>query len=153
MKKLSNLHFVYSLTFISMIVASAVANTAKPNVIFFSADDFKTWVSPLGYSHAKTPNLDALATSGTRFTAAYTHSPLCVPARTAFATGRYAHETGSWDNASPYDGSIPSWGHRLIEQGHHVRSIGKLHYRSADDSTGFSESGDNTGHLGDCSGT
>ena len=37
----------------------------------------------------KTPNLDALATRGVRFTNAYTPSPICVPARASFASGQY----------------------------------------------------------------
>jgi choline-sulfatase len=47
--------------------------------------------------------------------------------------------TGFWDNAHVYDGSVPSWHHRLREQGHNVTSIGKLHFRSASDDNGFSE--------------
>ena len=92
------------------------------------------------YDHAqvRTPNLDRLAASGTRFTAAYTNSPICIPARAAFATGRYTHETGYWDNAMPYDGKAQSWGHRLIDEGLRVESIGKLHYRHQDLAVGFS---------------
>ncbi len=113
----------------------------KANLLIIMSDQHNPKVlGHAGHPVVKTPNLDRLAESGTRFTAAYAHSPLCVPARTAFATGRYAHDTGSWDNGSPYDGRIPSWGHRLMAQGHHVRSIGKLHYRSPHDSNGFSES-------------
>jgi choline-sulfatase len=85
----------------------------------------------------KTPNLDRLAARGTRFSAAYTNSPICIPARAALATGRYTHETRYWDNATPYDGKIKGWGHRLLDQGLRVESIGKLHYRHADLPTGF----------------
>jgi len=85
-----------------------------------------------------TPNIDALAESGTRFTNAYSASPICVPARAAMATGRYVHQTHNWDNASPYTGAeAPSWGHRLVERGHQVTTIGKLHYRQPEDPTGF----------------
>jgi choline-sulfatase len=49
------------------------------------------------------------------------------------------HQIGTWDNAIAYDGSIPSWHHLLRERGHQVVSIGKLHFRSADDDNGFSE--------------
>ena len=66
-----------------------------------------------GHDWVKTPNLDALAQRGIQFDYAYSNSPLCVPARAGFATGRYPHETGCWDNAIAYDGSQPSWGHRL----------------------------------------
>ena len=37
----------------------------------------------------------------------------------------------------PYVGAIPSWGHKLQEQGIPVESIGKLHYRDAGDDVGF----------------
>jgi choline-sulfatase len=85
-----------------------------------------------GHPMIKTPNLDKLAARGTRFTNAYTNSPICVPARASLATGRYPHQTRYWDNAIAYDGKIPSWGHRLMAQGHHVTSIGKLHYVDSD---------------------
>src|SRR5579862_2371506 len=91
-----------------------------------------------GHPLARTPNIDALAASGTRFSAAYTTSPVCVPARAAFAIGKYVHQIGFWDNADPYDGSVPSWHHRLRNACHHVVSIGKLHFRGGDD-YGFSE--------------
>ena len=87
----------------------------------------------------QTPNLDALARRGTRFTDAYTSSPICVPARAAFAVGKYVHQIGFWDNADPYDGSATSWHHTLRERGHQVTSIGKLHFRSTDEDNGFSE--------------
>ncbi|MBT8005234.1 MAG: sulfatase-like hydrolase/transferase, partial [Rhodospirillales bacterium] len=45
-----------------------------------------------GHDLVKTPNLDALAARGTRFTSAYTNSPICVSARASLATGRYVHE-------------------------------------------------------------
>ena len=92
-----------------------------------------------GHEIVKTPHIDALAASGTRFTAAYTNCPICVPARASFATGRYAHETGYWDNAHPYDGRVPGWGHRLQATGHRVVSIGKLHYRNTADPTGLDD--------------
>ena len=90
-----------------------------------------------GHDFVQTPHLDALAARGTRFTNAYTPSPICVPARASFATGRYPHQTRCWDNAMPYDGSIPGWGHALQNKGVPVESIGKLHYRSQQDAAGF----------------
>jgi choline-sulfatase len=92
-----------------------------------------------GHPMVRTPNLDKLAAKGVRFTNAYTPSPICVPARASFATGRYVHDTRCWTNAQPYDGGIPAWGHRLMEAGCHVASIGKLHYRSVEDPNGFNE--------------
>lgn len=90
-----------------------------------------------GHPLVKTPALDGLAARGTRFTNAYTPSPICVPARASFATGLYPHETRLWDNAMPYDGSIRGWGHALQDKGISVESIGKLHYRAEEDPAGF----------------
>jgi len=93
-----------------------------------------------GHALAQTPNLDRLAARGTRFTSAYTASPICVPARAAFATGKYQHQIGYWDNADAYDGAVPSWHHLLRAHGHRVVSIGKLHFRGLPgDDHGFSE--------------
>lgn len=92
-----------------------------------------------GNTVVATPNIDALARRGTLFTDAYTTSPICVPARAAFAVGKYVHQVGYWDNADPYDGVEPSWHHLLRERGHEVVSIGKLHFRSTDDDNGFTE--------------
>jgi choline-sulfatase len=89
----------------------------------------------------RTPNLDALAARGTRFSTAYTPSPICVPARAALATGRALHAMGRYhDNADPYDGTVRSWHHALRDAGHEVVSIGKLHFRGLPgDDHGFSE--------------
>src|SRR6516162_562339 len=92
-----------------------------------------------GHEIVRTPNLDRLAAGGTLFGDAYTPSPVCVPARAAFATGKYVHQIGTWDNAIAYDGTVPSWHHLLRERGHHVVAIGKLHFRSKDDDNGFSD--------------
>ena len=113
----------------------------KPqNVLFILSDEHQRDIAGCyGNKIVKTPNLDRLAARGTRFTNAYTPCPICVPARTSLATGRYVYQTGSWDNAHPYRGEIPSWGHRLMARGHRVDSIGKLHYRDTRDNNGFSE--------------
>ncbi len=112
----------------------------KPkNTLFIMSDQHTPHVvGCYGNPVVKTPNMDALAARGTRFAHAYTPTPICVPARASFATGRYAHTIGSWDNAKPYVGTeAPSWGHRLTSQGHSVTTVGKLHYRKVDDPSGF----------------
>ncbi|MEM7463282.1 MAG: sulfatase-like hydrolase/transferase, partial [Pseudomonadota bacterium] len=65
------------------------------------------------------------------------NSPICVPARAAFATGQHAHQTGYWDNCIAYDGRVDSWGHCLQAAGIETTSIGKLHYVDDRASTGF----------------
>jgi choline-sulfatase len=112
----------------------------KPaNLLIIMSDEHDPrWMSCAG-SFVQTPNLDQLAARGTRFTDAYTTCPICVPARAAFAVGKYIHQIGYWDNADPYEGSVPSWHHRLRAKGHRVVSVGKLHFRSTRDDNGFSE--------------
>ena len=92
-----------------------------------------------GHGVIATPNLDRLAANGTSFGSAYTTSPVCIPARAGFATGKYIHQIGFWDNADAYDGSVPSWHHLLRERGHRVDSIGKLHFRLPGEDHGFCE--------------
>ena len=114
----------------------------KPtNLLVLMSDEHNPkFLGAAGHPFIRTPHLDALAARGTRFTAAYTTCPICVPARAAFAVGRYVHEIGYWDNADGYDGAIPSWHHALRDAGHRVVSIGKLHFRGRPgDDHGFSE--------------
>jgi choline-sulfatase len=106
-------------------------------VILMSDEHCQKILGCYGHPFVHTPNLDKLAARGTRYANAYTNAPICVPARASFATGRYGHETGHWDNATPYFGEPESWGHRLQKNGNMVGSIGKLHYRNAEDPTGF----------------
>ena len=101
-------------------------------VVILSDEHNKKITGCYGHPMIRTPKLDALAARGTRFDAAYTNCPICVPARASFATGRHVHDVRCWDNAIAYDGTPASWGHRLMEAGHHVASIGKLHYTRAD---------------------
>jgi choline-sulfatase len=108
------------------------------NVLILLSDEHNPFVTgTAGHDLARTPNLDRLAGRGTRFTNAWSPSPICVPARASLATGRWVHRIGYWDNALGYDGAVRGWGHRLQEAGVRVESIGKLHYRNASDPTGF----------------
>lgn len=111
------------------------------NLVFILSDEHnKRVLGCYGHSMVKTPHLDRLAAQGTRFSNAYTNCPICVPARASFATGQYVHKIRCWDNAIAYAGEPPSWGHRLMEQGHRVVSIGKLHYRESNPkANGFDE--------------
>jgi choline-sulfatase len=107
--------------------------------LFILSDEHNRKISrAYGHPFVQTPNIDRLAAEGTSFNAAYTNSPICVPARAALATGQHVHEIGCWDNASPYDGTIPSWHHVLRDAGVDVVSVGKLHFRGGDD-YGFTE--------------
>lgn len=108
-------------------------------LILLSDEHNKRMLGVSGHSHVKTPNLDNLANEGVLFQNAYCNSPICVPSRAILATGRYNAEIGYWDNADPYDGKIPSWGHRAVEGNCDAVSIGKLHFLDDQAPTGFSE--------------
>lgn len=108
------------------------------NVVVIMSDEHNpAFMGCSGHPFIKTPNLDALAARGARFPNAYTPSPICVPARAAFATGHRVHQTRHWDNAMPYVGDPQGWGHVLQQRGINVESIGKLHYRNEEDPVGF----------------
>lgn len=110
----------------------------KRNLLFICSDQHSKYdTGCYGNSVVITPNIDSLARDGTRFEYAYSNNPICVPARACIATGMYSHETGCNDNASPYTGKTESFGHALLRHGITMTTIGKLHYRSVKDNTGF----------------
>ena len=80
---------------IAMIVLFSVseAQASKPNIILIMSDDMG-W-SDLGCfgSEISTPNLDALAKRGVRFTQFY-NTARCCPTRATLLTGLYAHQAG-----------------------------------------------------------
>lgn len=58
-----------------------------------------------------------IAQDGIRFQNAYCNSPLCVPSRFSFMSGRYAHQVNAFDNGSPFPTSIPTIGNYLEAAG------------------------------------
>ena len=117
-----------------------MSTVAPQNVVLFISDNHtRALMGAMGHPTIQTPNMDKIARNGVTFTNAYCASPLCCPSRAAIATGRFAHDTGFWDNALAYDGSVETWHHRVREQDHNVVSVGKLHYRSGENDNGFSK--------------
>lgn len=113
---------------------------SAPNLLVIMSDEHQARaMGCAGHPFVQTPHLDALAAGGLRFTDAYTPSPICVPARASFASGRHVHTNRLWDNAMPYIGTPRGWGHALQDAGVPVESIGKLHYRHDDDNAGFDQ--------------
>ena len=77
------------------------------NLLFIMSDQHSNKIlSCHGHPIIKTPNLDHLAEKGTRFTDAYSQSPICVPARATLATGLYVFENKYWCNAHSYTGAF-----------------------------------------------
>lgn len=97
------------------------------NVLVIMSDEHSNSVMGCnGHPVAQTANLDRVAREGTIFTRAYTNCPVCTPARASFFAGRYVHELGAWDNATPYDGNVPGMSHHLAQHGQTMHSFGKL---------------------------
>ena len=75
-----------------------------------------------------TPHLDALAASGRRFDRCYVQSPVCVPSRFAFLTGRYCSSTGVGGNGPEFPPDLTPINQLLSGYGYHGAQIGKLHF-------------------------
>jgi len=102
----------------------------RPNFLWLMTDEQRT--DSLGYAGAPwahTPHLDRVAERGTRFTAAYTASPVCVSARACILTGRYGSSIGVLNNHHRLaldDPQFLTW--TFAANGYQVASLGKQHY-------------------------
>ena len=116
-----------------------MARTAdKPNILIIMADEHAPqFTGVYGHSVVKTPHLDDLARSGVLFERAYCNSPLCVPSRMSFMTGRFVHQIGSWDNGTPLPSDVPTWAHLLRAVGYDAVLAGKQHFVGPDQLHGF----------------
>ena len=108
---------------------------SQPNIVYILADD-------MGYgdmgcnnpdSRIPTPNLDALAERGMRFTDAHAGSSVCTPSRYNVLTGRYCWRSRlkrgivwEWDGAllEPERPTVASF---LRDRGYRTACIGKWH--------------------------
>ena len=72
--------------------------SSRPNIVFILVDDMGYGdIGAFGNDAVETPNLDRLASEGTRLTQHYSGSPMCAPARAALLTGKYPHRVGAID--------------------------------------------------------
>ncbi|HUX16318.1 MAG TPA: sulfatase-like hydrolase/transferase, partial [Phycisphaerae bacterium] len=116
----------------------------RSNILLVISDEHNASVTGCyGNATVRTPNLDALASRGIAFDAAYTNSPLCVPSRLAVTAGKYISRTGAWSNDCrlPSD-EYPSLARILSAAGYEPYLCGKMHY-DARRRYGFTEIGGN----------
>jgi len=101
----------------------------QPNILVICSDQHHPRM--LGYrGHAcvQTPNLDRLAQNGTAFTRAYCNSPICVPSRMSFITGKYTHQIDSWSIGIPLPRDEMTWARRLDQAGIPSTMLGKMDF-------------------------
>jgi arylsulfatase A-like enzyme len=134
--------------------------SAKPNVLVIYLDDMG-WGQPSCYGGklAATPNIDALASRGIRFTSAYVSAPVCGPSRVGLMTGRYQQHTGHDANVTPkqigngMDLKEVTFAQRMKAAGYTTGIVGKWHLGAGPEflpvSRGFDDSYGTVGNPDD----
>jgi len=78
---------------------AAASSQEKPNILFIMSDEHNASVlGCYGNKIIKTKNLDELSKNGVTFDTCYCNSPLCVPSRESFLSGKYVSRYGIWSN-------------------------------------------------------
>ncbi len=111
-----------------------------PNIVIIMADQLAPhFCGAYGHDVAKTPHIDALATRGMRFDAAYCNSPLCAPSRFSFMSGQLISRIAAYDNASEFKATVPTFAHYLKALGYRTCLSGKMHFVGPDQKHGFED--------------
>jgi arylsulfatase A-like enzyme len=101
------------------------------NILFIMCDQLRwDYLSCAGHPTLKTPNIDALAAKGVRFTRAYVQSPVCGASRMSFYTGRYVQSHGAAWNGFPLRVGELTLGDYLRPLGVRTALVGKTHMRA-----------------------
>jgi arylsulfatase A-like enzyme len=75
-------------------LAQQAAKPVRPNILWISTEDFSPHLGCYGDPVAKTPNIDRLATQGTRYTNVFTTAAISAPCRAGIITGMYQTSIG-----------------------------------------------------------
>src|SRR4051812_39413245 len=90
------------LGFVSVIIAAAPRNV----LLLISDNHTSTDLSCYGHPTVQTPNLDALAARGTRFTHAFCTTPSCGPSRAVIYTGLLTHMNGQYTHPHSFHNGV-----------------------------------------------
>ena len=109
-----------------------VRERAEPyNVLFIISDDLtSTALSCYGNDACQTPNIDAIAARGTRFTRAYCQGTYCGPSRASLMSGYYPHATGvlGYKSPRPQIGDRETWPQLFKNNGYHTARVSKIYH-------------------------
>jgi len=113
------------------LVTTALA-AERLNVLLICVDDLKPALGCYGDPHAKTPQIDRLATRGMVFRRSYVNQAVCAPSRNALMTGLRPDQIGVYDLATWFrhgarDAVTVS--QCFIKAGYHAESLGKVYHR------------------------
>lgn len=143
---------------LTLLAFPVLAAEQKPNVIIIFTDD-QGWADAgcYGSKDILTPNIDALARRGVRFTQFLAAAPVCSPSRAGLLTGRYPLRAGMPGNAPSEFGKpgMPAQevtiAEVLKETGYATRHIGKWHLGYTPDTMPNGQGFDYSfGHMGGC---
>jgi arylsulfatase A-like enzyme len=96
------------------------------NIIYFNPDQMRAdFLGCYGHPLAKTPNIDRLAASGTRFDQCHVQHTVCTPSRCSFMTGWYPHVRGHRTLWHPLQTDEPNTLKYLKQGGYETHWIGK----------------------------
>ena len=103
----------------------------SPNILWICGDDHAPYVlGAYGNTRVRTPNLDKLASQGTRFDRAYCNSPVCTASRQSFITGRYPRTIGVTQLKTALPARELTLAEMLKAAGYATAAIGKMHFNS-----------------------
>jgi choline-sulfatase len=101
------------------------------NVLFIMGDDHSADVlGCYGNKIVRTPNLDRLASQGTRFDRAYVNCPMCTPSPQSLITGKLPHAVGVTLLQTPLAEQQVTIADHLKTQGFATGAVGKMHFNS-----------------------
>ena len=101
------------------------AELHRPNLLLLVSDDQGTVLGCYGSQGVQTPELDALAAEGTRFTRAYAPSAVCTPSRSTIYTGLMPAHHGATGFQAIHEG-VATWGKHFARAGYRTGLIGKI---------------------------
>jgi N-sulfoglucosamine sulfohydrolase len=123
---------ILSLFAFLLLASSATAEPIRPNILWLVCEDASVhWFGCYGGKNAKTPNIDALAKQGFRYTHAYSCAPVCAPSRSTWITGMYAVSNGTQPMRSRYaipHSQIPYYPDQLRKAGYYTANFAKTDY-------------------------